>query len=817
MERRRAEAVCVGVFACVAFLVVNHFVELAEAALVPTLAGRIAYAKAQLGASFNPASPLFFPIGTGEAALTAGAVAAGAVVVLYLSHAFKGNFRKGEEHGSARFATRREIQAFADGKISTNNVLLSEDFKLQACGNTDYEHSKNRNVLVIGGSGAGKTFGYIKPNLMQIPAPENARESGSVRLEDMERAARSFFVTDSKGTTSVETGFLFAEHGYPVKVFNVVDWGQSLHFNPFKYITNLVDCMSFATCLVANTTGSADPNREDFWEKAEKLFFNFSGTLMLTELVPAERNLVSFCKIADMAMVDEEGSMSALDILVYEIENGVRYRKGGDGEPLWERVGEPQPNHPAVLAYRDFLSGAKETKQSILISVKTRLTPLRADRVQEILRYDEMELDKIGERKTVTYCVFDGLDDTYNFLIAIMVWLMLKQLSTRCVTKYAFTNHGKLPVGVDFLLDEAANFYIPDLEKTIAQCRSLNIGITLLLQSKAQLKNRYGENAETIIDCCDSLVFLGGKSTETLKMLEEMIGPETVTTENPSANTEQKGVNKALALHGRSLMQAPEIAKMSKLDCLVLVAGANPWKGRKANPEKMPLWPYVDPGHDGARFRHGFDFAAYRQNRRYYDFETAIEATVSVETGTVYPYGLPDRAAVRYVRYRVDIENTGDAPAYGVDFSAEVGVVCETNERAVLAGRRAPFPRFECEEGNAGWRLAEAFTSRLSPVADRKADILETMETFDRFQFRGVTIDPGEKVTVSIAYEMERGELARGFGESGRRAAGDDVCNFEFTIEPTIRCANADCGIEKRVDVLRVEEDGLRCSLERVS
>ena len=830
MERKRVEIICVAVAAVAAFLVVNHFMELAETALVPTLAKRIAFARAQLASSFNPASPLFFVVGRTETALTSGGLAAAGVGICYLMHVFKGNFRKGEEHGSARFATKGEIREYADEEVPTNNVYLARDFRLQAHGSPNFEHSRNRNVLVIGGSGAGKTFGYIKPNLMQIPARENAREGGHAGLEEMEREARSFFVTDSKGTTSVDTGFLFAEHDYPIKMFNVIDWGQSLHFNPFRYITNLVDCMSFATCLVANTTGSNDPMREEFWEKAEKLFFNVDGTLMLTELPPEERNLVSFCKIVDMAMVDEEGQMSALDILMYEIEHGVRYRRdkkqgqlegasvwgfAPDGG-VWEKVGPAQPNHPAVLAYKDFLSGAKETKQSILISVKTRLTPLRASKVLEMLAYDEMELDKIGERKTAVYCVFDGQDETYNFLIAIMIWLLLKQLSTKCATKYAYTNHGELPVGVDFLLDEAANFYIPDLEKTISQCRSQNIGITLLLQSKAQLKNRYRESAETIIDCCDSLVFLGGKSTETLKMLEEMIGPQTVTTENRSANTEQKGVNKALALHGRSLMQAPEIAKMSKLDCLVLVAGANPWKGRKTNPKEMPLWPYVDPGHEGARFKHGFDFAAYRQNRRYYDFETRLETLVEVERRTEYPYARPERTAVEIVRYRIDIVNAGDAPAYGVDFSAEVGITCETNERAVISGMGAPFPRFEATEGNAGWRFAEAFTSRLSPVEKGSADVLEIMETFDRFQFKGVTIEAGAKVTVSIGYEIGRDELMLGFGDAGKRRESGQ-CEFRFAFEPAIRCANAECDIEGRVDGVSYEADGMKAELNRLA
>lgn len=816
-KNRKAEAIAVGIFSVLAFFLVDHFVVLCESAYAFDFSGKVAIAEKLLFQSFLPWNRYFFFLGKSELAVPIATVVAAMIAGFYVSQVFKGNFRHGQEHGSARFATQKEIKAYACKEVPTNNVRLCKDFMLQAHGAPDYEHARNRNVLVIGGSGAGKTFGYLKPNLMQIPAMENAREG--VTLEDMEKQARSFFVTDSKGTTSVDTGFLFAEHGYEPKIFNVVDFTQSLHFNPFKYIIDRVDCMSFATCLVENTTGSNDPNREDFWAKAEKLFFNFAGIFMITELPPEERNLVTFCKIVDLAMVSDAGEMSELDKIMHELEYGVRYSPNmvdasfketsywnftetlKDSEP-WSSTGKPQPNHPAVLAYKDFLSGAKETKQSILISVKTRLTPLRADKVQEMLRYDEMEIDKIGERKTIIYCVFDGQDPTYNFLIAIMTWLMLKQLFTRCATKYAYTNHGELPVGVDFLLDEAANFYIPDLEKTIAQCRSMNIGITLMLQSKAQLKNRYGDNAETIIDCCDSLVFLGGKSTETNKMLEEMIGQETVTTENSSQNSAQAGVNKSLAQHGRALMQAPEIAKMSKLECLVLVAGCNPWKGPKANPENLPLADYVNPGKKGSKFKHGFDFMAYRENRRYYDFEATLES--DVEVSAMYEDGK------NIVDYYVEIRNTSDAPAYNVNFSTEISVVCETNERARLAGKALPFPWLDNIESGPLFRLKESFSTRLKPYEADSADILETQDSLGTYKFSGVTIPAGEKVGVTLRFAFDRTRLTSMVG--GSHAA---ACDFKFMFEPSVHAANADMALESRCDIVTVSTETIDAEVRK--
>ncbi|MBR2790838.1 MAG: type IV secretory system conjugative DNA transfer family protein, partial [Eggerthellaceae bacterium] len=233
--KRRAEMVVVAVLAVIAAIVANHFAELMGAALAQDFGARYAFARSELLRSFLPGSGVAFVLGMREASLATGALTGLLVFGLYLVHVFKGTFRKGEEHGSARFATKEEIGAFSDSKVPTNNVVLARDFRLQAHGSPDYEHSRNRNVLVIGGSGAGKTFGYLKPNLMQLPAVEN--ETPGCSVADMEREARSFFVTDSKGTTSVDTGFLMAEHGYEVKMFNVVDFGKSLHFNPFLGIT----------------------------------------------------------------------------------------------------------------------------------------------------------------------------------------------------------------------------------------------------------------------------------------------------------------------------------------------------------------------------------------------------------------------------------------------------------------------------------------------------------------------------------------------------------------------------------------------------
>lgn len=819
---RPATVACLVIGALIAAWVANH---VAGAACTRTsAASALAYLSAHLYDCLNPAWPAFEWVYTGTLPLALAFAAGVAVPAIWAVRASRGTFRRGEEHGSARWADISEMRAFSDPAALCDNTLLSKDVLLRYTRGSDFAHQRNRNVIVIGGSGCGKTRNYIKPNLMQIAC--RATGAGEDPAPGGSRAAfdRSFVVTDPKGTTRVETGHLFAEHGYDIKELNIVDFSSSMHYNPLFYVRTSEDAQTFVNCFIANTKSpDAGTGGDPFWEDSEINLLTAIIEYMRTEVEPASRNLITMCRLLDMAEVraNDPDHMDGLDILFWELESGMDWT--GEAEeaaqaasgkkvlparrPAWQPSGrEANPYHPGVVAYNNYKVGAPETKQSVLITAKVRLAPIRTAQVEEILSFDEMELDRFGDRRMVLYAIPHDQDRTFNFLFAILLWQMLKILSDRALTRYAEAG-GALPVGVDFLLDEAANFYIPNLDNTVATCRSRNIGVTIVLQSKAQLETCYdAERAETIVDCCDSMVFLGGKSEKTNKMLEEMIGSQTVTTDNTSQSKQSSGnsMSTTLAQHARALIQSSEIAKMPKTSCLVLITGANPWIGDKYDVTAHPLYPYIDPGHRGSRFSRGFDMRAYRSYPRYYETEASLSCSMakSLDVASVADDGTL-RETVR-LDWRIEVSNVSGSTAYNVRVDAEVACECTTNEEWRRAGKGPLFPDVcpaRPDPSAIAWRKCLCRTNLASPAAlgGDGSDVVEWSDMRESAHMDGVDLASGKSLFVTIAYEIDREDLTdavRGGLSERERASGPaglpERCEFLLSCTAQVKCANAD-------------------------
>ena len=830
--------VAVSVGAVAAALVANRFMALAER-YPRDMAKGIGYAAGSL-LDLDAAPP--FTFSASQMALSVTLVAFVVVFVAFFNYVSKGTFRRGEEHGSSRFATREEMLPFGQQDVPMANVLLSRDVKLRYKRGRDFKYERNRNVIVFGGSGSGKTRGYVKPNLMQIPAEETCPKN--MALDALDSFSRSFVVTDPKGMTRVETGHAFAAHGYKIKEINVVDWSSCMHMNPLKYIHSEEEVQSFVTCFLKNTTPPDATPSDPFWPNSERKFLEALINYVLTELPEADRNLPSVFSLLDMAEYDpKHPGMSGLDILMYQLETGTAYipdeagdpddedskasdysvrrpASGAAGPPAsaspWKRIADPQPNHPAVRAYRDVMSGAEETIQSILISVKVRVGPLRPKMIEEKLRYDELELDQFGEQKMILYAVPHDQDSTYNFLFAMVIWQMLKLLSDKALKEHADIG-GALPVGVDFILDEAGNFYIPDLQNTVATCRSRNIGLSIILQSNAQLKSRYKDDAATIVDNCDSLVFLGGKSQETNKELEELIGQQTVTTDNTGeTKSREHSMSTTIAQHARALMQASEIAKMDRSDCLVFITGANPWLGKKYDITAHPMYDWVDPGHKGAKYKRGFNFLAYQQDKDYtlHDTELEVEAALSLESCPVpSPHGGPDKVPGYEVAWEVRVRNVGaeaeGAPArhtafsFGGEFVADTRIAADATDGSAasrdLEQNISPY----CEAGGLVWGRFPARSNRRDYATGD--DVIEYNSYSRRYQLLEQNIEAGGELYYRFGYEISAEELdAHCAVAHAVTPVERPFVDLDFELTLQLHCATADVMCERVAETVRL-------------
>ena len=545
--------------------------------------------------------------------------------------AFIGNYRAGEESGSARWGTLKEGRAFRDATNEDNNLIFTKNYGLALHRpKFDPELDRNLNVLVVGGSGSGKTRNYVTPNIMQLNT--------------------SYFITDPKGTLLKEAGFLFADNGYKVRSFNTISLSESMHYNPLKYVKTDTDILSFVNCYIMNTNGDGKAG-DPFWENSERMLYTALIALLRDWFPPEDYNLPGLLTLLSMAEAREndENYKSPLDLLFLQIEDGKRYvQDGGGSQPQgptglsrgfgggggtsgwsWQptnlkrnsdgkepgKCGGLSPDEDfALMNYKNFKVAAGKTLKSIIISCNVRLAPIATAGIRELLSYDEMDIDKLGDpgEKAVIFGILSDTDKTLSFLFAILMWQTIDQLCRKALTDYG----GKLPTPVHFIFDEFANIgTIPQIEETIAVTRSRNIGITIILQSMSQLESKYDKKAQTIVDCCDTTLFLGGKSNSTNKEIAEMIGKQTINqmTYGESAG-QSSSSSKNLQIQGRVLIDAAEIAKMSRRKAILLIAGANPLMDDKYDPAAHRRYCYIVDKRNRKRLhKESFDFKLYME------------------------------------------------------------------------------------------------------------------------------------------------------------------------------------------------------------
>ncbi|HGD3722909.1 TPA: VirD4-like conjugal transfer protein, CD1115 family [Streptococcus agalactiae] len=451
-------------------------------------------------------------------------------------------FRQGKEYGSARWGTRKDIEPYVDEKFQ-NNILLTQTERLTMNGRpANPKYARNKNVLVIGGSGSGKTRFYVKPNLMQMHS--------------------SYCVTDPKGTIVIECGKMLEDNGYEIKILNTINFKKSMKYNPFAYLRSEKDILKLVQTIIANTKGEGEKAGEDFWVKAEKLYYTALIGYIFYEAPKEEKNFATLLDMIDASEVreDDETYMNPID-------------------RLFEALEKKEPTHFAVKQYKKYKLAAGKTAKSILISCGARLAPFDIQELRDLMKEDELELDTLGDRKTALFVIISDTDDTFNFVVSIMYSQLFNLLCDKADDEYG----GRLPVHVRCLLDEFANIgLIPKFEKLIATIRSREISASIILQAQSQLKAIYKDNADTIVGNCDSTLFLGGKEKTTLKELSETLGKETIDLYNTSetrSNANSYGLNYQKT--GKELMSQDEITVMDGSKCIFQLRGVRPFLSDK--------------------------------------------------------------------------------------------------------------------------------------------------------------------------------------------------------------------------------------------
>ena len=459
---------------------------------------------------------------------------------LYFKKKNAKHYRHKEEYGSARWGNEKDIEPYVDFENPTNNIILTQTESLTMNGRPPQpKYARNKNILVIGGSGSGKTRFFVKPNLMQMHS--------------------SYVVTDPKGTVVLECGKMLQNAGYRIKILNTINFDKSMHYNPFAYLHSEEDILNLSNTIIKNTQGDGEKSGEDFWVKAERLLYTAFIALIYFEFPKREQNFSTLLKLINMCETreDDETFKNRIDLVFEKLEK----EKGGD--------------HFAVRQYKKYKLAAGKTAKSILISCGARLAPFDIEKVRKIMDYDEMELDTLGERKTALFVIVSDTSDTYNFIVAIMYTQMFNLLCTVADDKHG----GRLPVHVRCLLDEFANIgQIPNFDKLIATIRSREISASIILQSQSQLKAIYKDNADTIVGNCDTTLFLGGKEKSTLKELSEVLGKETIdlyTTSETRGQSQSSGQN--FNKTGRELMTQDELAVMDGSKCILQIRGTRPF------------------------------------------------------------------------------------------------------------------------------------------------------------------------------------------------------------------------------------------------
>ena len=504
--------------------------------------------------------------------------------VVYMKGKNAKKFRQGEEYGSARWGNEKDIEPFID-PVFENNIILTQTERLTMNSRPNLpKYARNKNVIVIGGSGSGKTRFYVKPNLMQMP--DNV----------------SYVVTDPKGTIIVECGTMLVRHGYRIKVLNTINFKKSMHYNPFHYIRSEKDILKLVNTIIANTKGEGEKATEDFWVKAERLLYTALIGYIWYEAPEEEQNFATLLEFINASETREEDE---------EFKNAV--------DELFEELEAENPEHFAVRQYRKYKLAAGKTAKSILISCGARLAPFDIAELRELTRYDEMELDMLGDQKTAMFVIISDTDDTFNFIVAIMYTQLFNLLCDKADDEHG----GRLPYHVRLLLDEFSNIgQIPKFDKLIATIRSREISASIILQSQSQLKTIYKDAAETIIGNCDTVLFLGGKESSTLKEISETLGKETIDLYNTS---DTRGNNRSYGLNyqktGKDLMSRDELAVMDGNKCILQLRGVRPFFSDKYDITKHRRYKELS---DYNR-KNEFDIEKYLEHKLVISRDTAFE------------------------------------------------------------------------------------------------------------------------------------------------------------------------------------------------
>ena len=455
-----------------------------------TVVDRLMVLFMNFGLAYKSVLPSFHPFD-----LMIGLVGAAALkAVIYFKGKNAKKYRQGEEYGSARWGNQKDIEPFID-PVFENNVILTQTERLMMSGRPKHpKYARNKNVIVIGGSGSGKTRFYVKPNLMQMPQKV------------------SYVVTDPKGTIIIECGKMLSDAGYKIKVLNTINFKKSMRYNPFHYIRSEKDILKLVNTIIANTKGDGEKSGEDFWVKAERLLYCALIGYIWYEAPEEEQNFSTLLEFINASEAREDDE---------EFKNPV--------DELFEELEQKKPEHFAVRQYKKYKLAAGKTAKSILISCGARLAVFDIAELREVTAYDELELDTLGDRRTALFLIMSDTDDSFNFLISMCYTQLFNLLCEKADDVYG----GRLPVHVRCLIDECANIgQIPRLEKLVATIRSREISACLVLQAQSQLKAIYKDNADTIIGNMDTSIFLGGKEPTTLKELAAVLGKETIDTYN---------------------------------------------------------------------------------------------------------------------------------------------------------------------------------------------------------------------------------------------------------------------------------------------
>ena len=501
---------------------------------------------------------------------------AGAVILrmaVYLKGKNAKKYRHGIEYGSARWGTAADIAPYMDKDFFQNIPMTQTERITMASRPKQPKYARNKNILVIGGSGSGKTRFFCKPSLLQ--------------------AHSSYVCTDPKGTLLPEIGAFLERKKYHIKCLNLINFRKSMKYNPLAYIRSEKDILKLVNALIMNTKGEGEKSSEDFWVKAERLYYSALIGYIWYEATEEEKNFITLLDLinASEAREDDETYQSPVDLLFSQLE-------------------EREPDHFAVKQYRKFKMAAGKTLKSILISCGARLAPFDIKELRDLMEYDELELDTLGDQKTALFVILSDTDSTFNFVAALMYSQLFNLLCDKADDFYG----GRLPVHVRLILDEFANIgQIPNFDKLIATIRSREISASIILQSQSQLKTIYKDAADTIVGNCDSTLFLGGKEKSTLKEISELLGKETIDLYNQSENRGSQ-VSHGLSYQklGKELMTQDELAVMDGGKCIFMLRGVRPFLSDKYDLTRHPNYRYTadaDP-------KNVFDMERYMKKQR---------------------------------------------------------------------------------------------------------------------------------------------------------------------------------------------------------